>query len=92
MAIVESGVIMVGEGHGDSGVKSIGLISGGVSTLTFLILPCFYPDSMNCLNYFSTDTLFSVASSRMSAVVESNSSLSYDSSERMIFHFPFPCT
>ena len=92
MEMVESGVILVREGRGDSGVRSIGLISAWLATLTFLILPCFYPDSMNCLNYFSTDTLFSVASSRMSAVVESNSSLSYDSSERMIFHFPFPCT
>ena len=39
MAIVEFGVTLVGEVHGDSGVKSIGLIPKGVATLTFLGLP-----------------------------------------------------
>ena len=52
MVIIESDVILVGEGRGDSGVKSIGLISGGVAILTFLCLLCFAPDSMNYLNYF----------------------------------------
>ena len=91
MAIVESGVIMVGEGHGDSGVKSIGLISGGVETLTFLGIPHFAPNSMNCLNCFSTDTLFSAAPSKMSTSVTSNSSSSFVSSKRMSLCFPFPC-
>ena len=88
MAIVESSVILVGEGHGDSGIKSIGLIPEGIETLTFLGLPCFAPDSMNCLNCFLTDTLFIEASSKMSATVATNSS---DSSGRISLHFPFPC-
>ena len=80
MEMVESGVILVGEGRGDSGVKSMGLIMGWVATLTFLILPYFAPDSTNYLNCASTYTLFGEASSRMSAVVESSSYSSSDSS------------
>ena len=91
MAILESSVILVGEGHGDSGVKSIGLILGGVATLTFLGLPCFAPDLMNYLNCVLTNTLFIEASSKMLETVANNSSSSSDSSGRMIFCFPFPC-
>ena len=43
-------VILVGDGLGESGVKSIGFITGGVAVLTFFGLPCFPPESMNCLN------------------------------------------
>ena len=39
MAMVASGVILVGEGLGESGVGSIGFILGGVVFLTFLIPP-----------------------------------------------------
>ena len=92
MDIVDFGVILVGEGCGVFGVKYIGLISGGVATLTFLGLPCFAPDSMNCLNYFSTDTLFNAESSKMLVVVANNSSPSSDSYERMSLCLPFPCS
>ena len=90
MVMVESGIILVGGGHGDCGVKSIGLISEGVATITFLGLPCLAPDLMNCLNYVSIDPLLSVASSKMSVAVASNSSSSSDSSRRMSLRFPFP--
>ena len=90
MAMVESGVILVGEGLTESGVKLIGCILGWVAVLTFLSLPCFSPNSKNCLNWVSTDTLFIAASSRMSKVVASSSSSSFDSSDKMSLHFPFP--
>ena len=79
MAIVEFGVILVGECHGESGVKSIGIISEGVATLKFLGLPCFALDSMNGLNCVSTYTLFIDASTKMSTMVASNFSSSSDS-------------
>ena len=78
--MVESGVILVREGHGYSGVKSMGFIMGWVAIITFLVLPYFTPASINCLNCVSIDTLFSEASSKMSTAVASNSSSSSDSS------------
>ena len=89
--MVEFGVILVGEGHGDSGVKSMGFIKGWVATLTFLGLPSFAPDSINYLNYVSTDTLVIEASSKMSTTVASNYSSSFVSSWRISLCFPFPC-
>ena len=58
METIESGFILVGEGLGESGVKSIGFILGWVEFFTFLGLPYFAPDSKNCLNWVSTDNFF----------------------------------
>ena len=43
MVKVDSCDILVGYGLGESGVKSIGFITGGVAVLTFFGLPCFSP-------------------------------------------------
>ena len=56
MAMVDSSVILVEEGLGESVVKSIESIVGGVAILTFFSLPCFALDLTNCLNWVSTDT------------------------------------
>ena len=90
MAMVESGVIIVGEGLGESRVKSIGFISGWVAVLALLSMPWFAPDSTNYLNWVSTDTLFIAASSSTLVAVASSSSSSFDSSDKMILRFPFP--
>ena len=83
MATVKYGVILVREGLGEYGFKSIESILGWVAVLTFFSLPCFAPDSMNCLNWVLTDTLFIGASCSMLAVVASSSSSSFASSDKM---------
>ena len=90
MAMVESGVILVGEGLGESGFESIKFISGWVAVFTFLVLPCFARDSTYCLNWVSTDTLFIAASSSMLEAVASSSSSSSNSYDKMSLRFPFP--
>ena len=90
MSIVESGVILVREGLGEFGVKSIGFIMGGLEVLTFLSLPCFSPNSTYCLNWVLTNTLFVVASSSILEEVASSSSSSSYSSGKMSLRFPFP--
>ena len=62
MVGVDFCVILIGDGLGESGVKSIGFITGGVVVLTFFGLPCFALESTNRLNWVSTDTLFAAAS------------------------------
>ena len=89
MATVESDVILVGEGLGESGVKSIGFITGGVAILAFFGLPFYAPESMNRLNCVSTNILFVAASSMMSTTIANSSSSSSDS-DRMSLRFPFP--
>ena len=90
MTTIESGVILVGECLGDFGIKLIESITNGVAVITFFSLPCFAPDSTNCLNWVSIDTLFTAASSKMSAAVESSSSSYSDSYGKMSLCFPFP--
>ena len=89
MVGVYSYVILTGDGLGESGVRSIGFITGEVAILTFFGLPCFIPESMNCLNCVSTNILFTVASSMMLTGVANSSSSSSDS-DRISLHFPFP--
>ena len=50
MVEVHSCVILTGDSLGESGVKSIGFITGGVAVLTFFVLPCFSLESTNHLN------------------------------------------
>ena len=89
MVGVDSCVILMEDGLGESGVKSIGFITGGVAVVTFFGLPCFARESMNRLNCVSTDTLFAAASSMMSIAVANSSSSSFNS-DRISLHFPFP--
>ena len=88
MAMVDSFVILLGEGIGEFGVNSILSITGGVEVLTFFCLPFFVPKSTNHLNWILTDTLFVAASSRMSTAVASSYS-SYSNSDKISLHFPF---
>ena len=89
--MVDSCVILMGEGLGESGVKSIGFITSGVVIITFFNLPCFSSESTNRLNWVSTNTLFALSSSRMLTIVASSSSSSFDSYKISLrFPFPFP--